>query len=75
MKTLPPFLNGTIDWRYNGAELPPLTEEHVKFITENYDVHYSLREEFSNRIKSEIFDPFDILKHKFGILVTVARLC
>jgi hypothetical protein len=73
METLPPFLNGTIDWRYNGAELPPLTGEHVKFITENYGVHYSLREEFSNRIKSEIFDPFDILKHKFGILVTVAQ--
>ena len=73
MKTLPPFLNGTIDWLYNGAELHPLTEEHVKFITENLDVHYLLREEFSNRIKNEIFDPFDILKHKFGILVTVAQ--
>jgi hypothetical protein len=76
MKTLPPFLNGTIDWLYNGAELHPLTEEHVKFITENLDVHYLLREEFSNRIKSEIFDHFDILKHKFEILVTVAQnLC
>lgn len=73
MKTLPPFLNGTIDWLYNGAELHPLTEEHVKFITENLDVHYLLREEFSNRIKSEILDPFDILKHKFEILVTVAQ--
>lgn len=73
MKTLPPFLNGTIDWLYNGAELHPLTEEHVKFITENLDVHYLLREEFSNRMKIEIFDPLDILKHKFGILVAVAQ--
>ena len=73
MKTLPPFLNGTIDWLYNGDELHPLTEEHVKFIIENLDVHYLLREEFSNRIKSEIFDPFDILKHKFGILISVAQ--
>lgn len=73
MKTLPPSLNGTIDWLYNGAELHPLTEEHVKFIIEKLDVHYLLREEFSNRIKSEIFDPFDILKHKFGILVAVAE--
>lgn len=73
MKTLPPVLNGTIEWLYNGAELHPLTEEHVKFITENLDVHYLLREEFSNRIKSEIFDPFDVLKHKFEILVAVAQ--
>ena len=50
MKTLPPFLNGTIDWLYNGAELHPLTEEHVKFITENLDVHYLLREEFSKAL-------------------------
>jgi hypothetical protein len=73
MKTLAPFLNGTTDWLYNGAELHPLTEEHVKFITENLDVYYLLREEFSNIIKSEIFDPFDILKHKFGIVIAVAQ--
>lgn len=73
MKTLPPFLNGTIEWQYNGTELSPLTEEHVKFITENLDAHYLLREEFSNRMKSEIFDSFDILKHKFEILCTIAQ--
>lgn len=73
MKTLPPVLNGTIDWLYNGAELHPLTEEHVKFITENLDAHYLLREEFSYRIKSEILDQFDVLKHKFEILFAVAQ--
>ena len=46
MKTLPPFLNGTIDWLYNGAELHPLTEEHVKFITENLDVQGNCKKIF-----------------------------
>ncbi len=73
MKTLPPFLNGKIEWLFNGSKRPLLKEEHTKFIIDNLDVHYLLREEFSNKIKIEILDPLDIVKHKFQILAIVAQ--
>jgi hypothetical protein len=72
MRTLPPFLNGNIQRLYNGAELRPLTTEDIQFVLDNLDAHYLLREEFSQKIKSEILDPFDILKHKLQILQPVA---
>jgi len=73
MKTLPPSLNGNIQWLYNAAELRPLTEEDIKFVVDNLDPYLLLRDEFSQKIKTEILDPFDVLKHKFQMLWSIAE--
>lgn len=73
MKTLPAYLNGNIQWLYNGNELRPLTEEDTKFVVDNLDSLLLLRNEFTQKIKTELLDPFDILKHKFKVLNSITE--
>lgn len=73
MKTLPTHLNGNIQWLYNGSELPSLSKEDNDFVIANLDSQLMLREEFNDKFRREILDPYSLLKYKFPILRAVAE--
>ena len=72
MKNLPPPLNRNIHWLYNGSELSSLSDEHRKYVIDHLDPWLLLREEFEQKLKTEIFDPYNVFKHKFQVIRAIA---
>lgn len=72
MESLPAHMNGNIQWLYNGAELPPLSDEDAKLVMDVADPLLLLRREFQSKIKVEIFDSYSVFKHNFQILKEVS---
>jgi hypothetical protein len=73
MKTLPTYLNGNIQWLYNGSELPILSKEGNDFIIANLDPQLILREEFNDKFRKEILDPYSLLKYNISNIKNCCR--